>query len=303
MRLRRQQGNRRFWAGVAVGLLIPLLALTFWWINPVAVALTNTNSELTDAQPAGTGRPVQILVLGVDERDEVFGSRTDTMLLVRIAGGQVRVLSIPRDTLVRIEGHDESKINSAYTYGGTDLAKEVAGDLLGLPVDYYAKVNLAGFRHLVDLMGGVQFNVPKAMHYVDPTDDTVIDLEPGLQRLDGEKAEQFVRFRHDANGDDMGRVQRQQEFLKAAVEQALTPSNWLKLPQLLYTARSYVETDVPLGEQLRLAQALFKAKQADAIVQETVPGQSDYVDGISFFLVDEESLGQLVSTWTSLGQH
>ncbi|HYF92257.1 MAG TPA: LCP family protein [Symbiobacteriaceae bacterium] len=300
MRRRRRHANRGFWAGVIVGLLIPLAGLVLWMRTPA-----------TDVQPAATenpaaadrgGEPTHILVLGVDERQQVDGSRTDTMMLVRVAGGQVRVLAIPRDTLVHMEGHDDSKINSAYTYGGTDLAKEVAGDLLGVQVDHYVKINLAGFRHVVDLMGGVQFDVPKAMHYVDPTDGTYIDLEPGLQLLDGEKAEQFVRFRHDEIGDDMGRIHRQQEFLKAAVAQALTPSNWLKLPQLLYTARGYVETDIPVTEQLKLAQSAYKAQQSEAIVQETLPGHGDYVDGISFYLVDEEQLDRLVSTWEGTGR-
>jgi len=300
MRLRKRQANRRFWAGVAAGLLLPMLGLLFWWNSAALASVPQAANEPGAAETAVAGQPLQILLLGVDERGEVLGSRTDTMLLVRVTGSQVRMLSIPRDTLVQMDGHGDSKINSAFTYGGTDLAKEVAGDLLGVPVDYYVKINLAGFRRLVDLMGGVQYDVPKAMHYVDPTDGTNIDLKAGPQRLDGEKAEQFVRFRHDAIGDDMGRIQRQQDFLKAAVGQALTPSNWLKLPQLLYTARGYVETDVPLGEQLKLAQSFYRAQQHEAIVQETLPGHGDYVDGISFFLVDEEQLHQLVTTWENM---
>ncbi|HWI63217.1 MAG TPA: LCP family protein [Symbiobacteriaceae bacterium] len=301
MRLRRtQDSRRRFWAGVAAGLLLPLTFVFVWWMEPAMAARPQDAPDSSASAPAALGRAVQVLILGVDERDQVDGSRTDTMLLARIADGQVRLLSIPRDTLVKIEGHDDSKINSAYTYGGADLAKEVTGELLGLPVDYYVKVNLAGFRDLVDLMGGVEYNVPKAMHYVDPTDGTYIDLKPGLQVLNGDKAEQLVRFRHDAIGDDMGRIARQQEFLQAAVSQALTPSRLLKLPQLLYTARSYVETDVPIGEQLRLAQALFGARKSDAVVMETLPGRGDYVDEISFFLVDKAELQRLVSVWEAL---
>lgn len=303
MRLRRTQGIRRFWAGVAVGLLIPLSGLALWLMRPDMIAqaaqpghnpaLQRNNSTQTDR----AAQPTQVLVLGVDERKQVEGSRTDTMMLVQVAGGQVRMLSLPRDTLVHMEGHAESKINSAYTYGGTDLAKEVTGELLGVPVNYYVKVDLAGFRKLVDMMGGVEYNIPKAMYYVDPTDNTVIDLKPGLQVLNGEKAEQFVRFRADEIGDDMGRIGRQQDFLKAAVSQALTARNLIKLPQLLYAARGYVETDIPLAEQLKLAQALFRAQGEGAIVQETLPGHGDYVDGISFFLVDKEELQRLTTAW------
>lgn len=306
MRQRRMQGIRRFWAGVIVGLLIPLTGLTVWLIRPDMIAQAaqpgqNTGLQGKTKQTDRATRPTQVLLLGVDERKQVEGSRTDTMMLVQVAGDQVRMLSLPRDTLVHMEGHAESKINSAYTYGGTDLAKEVTSGLVGVPVDYYIKINLAGFRKLVDMMGGVEYNVPKAMRYVDPTDSTVIDLKPGLQVLDGEKAEQFVRFRADEIGDDMGRIRRQQEFLKAAVSQALTARNLIKLPQLLYTARGYVETDVPLAEQVKLAQALFRAQGQGAIVQETLPGHGDYVDGISFFLVDKEELQRLTAAWQHTG--
>jgi polyisoprenyl-teichoic acid--peptidoglycan teichoic acid transferase len=308
MRQRRTQGIRRFWAGVVVGLLIPLTGLAVWLTRPHMIAQAAQPGHETRPQSGSKTTPTdravqstQVLVLGVDERKQVEGSRTDTMMLVQVAGDQVRVLSLPRDTLVHMEGHAESKINSAYTYGGTDLAKQVAGDLVGIPVDYYVKVNLAGFRKLVDMMGGVEYNVPKAMHYIDPTDDTVIDLQPGLQVLDGSKAEQFVRFRADEIGDDMSRIGRQQEFLKAAVSQVLTARNLIKLPQLLYTARGYLETDVPLAEQVKLAQALFRAQGQGAIVQETLPGHGDYVDGISFFLVDQEELQRLMAAWQHTG--
>jgi LCP family protein required for cell wall assembly len=287
-----------FWAGVAAGLLLSLTGMLLWWFEPARLLASPGDQPAQAAAPTPTV-PTYVLVLGVDERDQVLGSRSDTMMLLRVDGQQVRMLSLPRDTLVDLGEHGEGKLNSAYTYGGVDLAKQVAGDLVGVPVDHYVKVDLSGFRHLVDLMGGVEFDVPRAMHYSDPTDGTLIDLEPGLQLLDGDKAEQFVRFRHDELGDDMSRIHRQQEFLKAAVSQALTPDHLLKLPQLITAARGYVATDIPLTRQLGLAQALFRARQADAIVQETLPGHGDYVNGISFFLIDQDQLHQLVSSWQS----
>jgi LCP family protein required for cell wall assembly len=274
-----------------------MAGLCTWWFWPLSNAGAQAAGPTVPGATAKTSDPVQILVMGVDARGSVDGERTDTMMLVRVADGETRILSIPRDTLVQMEGHGDSKINSAYTYGGTDLAQQVVGRLTGLPVDYYVKIDLSGFRHLIDLMGGVWFDVPKRMSYVDPTDNFVVDLQPGRQLLDGAKAEQLARFRHDEIGDDMGRIARQQEFLKAAALQALTPSNLPRLPQLLYTARQYVQTDIPLTRQLGLAQALFRAEQHGAVVQETVPGKGDYVDGICFFVVDHPELNRLVTTW------
>jgi LCP family protein required for cell wall assembly len=167
-----------FWAGVAAGLLLSLTGMLLWWFEPARL-LASPGDQLAQAAAPTPTVPTYVLVLGVDERDQVLGSRSDTMMLLRVDGQQVRMLSLPRDTLVDLGEHGEGKLNSAYTYGGVDLAKQVAGDLVGVPVDHYVKVDLSGFRHLVDLMGGVEFDVPRAMHYSDPTDGTLIDLEPG----------------------------------------------------------------------------------------------------------------------------
>lgn len=288
---------RRFLAGAALGLMLSVGGTLLLSTMPLkSQAAPPLQSSAPTAQPAGSHKVSYVLVMGVDERPDDPG-RSDTMFLVRIGDGQVRAMSIPRDTLVSIEGHGEGKVNSAFTYGGPELAKQTVSELLGLPVEHYVKVNLNGFRSIIDLIGGVPFEVERAMHYEDPYDGLMIDLEPGYQVLDGRMAEQFVRFRHDEIGDDLGRIHRQQEFLKAAAATALKPSNLPKLPSLLYTGSRYVETDLPVSEQLRLAGAAFQAHQADAIVQETLPGHGDYVNDISFYLPDEEALEKLLTLW------
>jgi polyisoprenyl-teichoic acid--peptidoglycan teichoic acid transferase len=298
MRLHKQRHERlSFLAGVVAGLLISMTALAAWRLAPAPQALAASPGDPITSNQSSGQEPVNVLILGVDERSGDQG-RSDTMLLARFDAGQVRMLSIPRDTMVAIPGHgSEDKINSAYTYGGPELAKQTVSGLLGMPVQYYVKVNMAGFQKLVDLIGGVDFNVPKAMKYDDPTDGLHIDLQPGLQHLNGEKAEELVRFRHDEVGDDMGRIGRQQEFLKAAARQALTLRNLPRLPQLLYTAAGYVESDVPLTQQLQLARDGYAAQQRDAVLQETVPGHGGYVDGISYYLVDKGDLTRLVEAW------
>lgn len=296
MQENKRFGIHRFVAGVVAGLLLSLAGLFIWFQTAPAQAMQAPGSS---AFHEGFSEPVQILVLGVDERSQDQG-RSDTMMLVRVGPGDTaRVLSIPRDTLVKIDGYGEGKANSAYTYGGPELAKRSVSELLGVPVQYYVKVNMAGFRDLVDLMGGVTVDVAKPMHYEDPTDGLKIDLDPGRQLLDGQKAEQFVRFRHDEIGDDVGRIHRQQEFLKAAADQLLSPGNLPRLPRLLYTAAEHVQTDLPLPTQLRLGYALYSAKQGGAMVQETLPGRGDYVGGISFFLPDRGELEQLLAAWRS----
>lgn len=294
MQEKKRWGKLRFVAGVVAGLIFSLTGVGAWlWAPPVAQA------PVAATEPHALTEPVHVLVLGVDERTADPG-RSDTMMLLRLAPeGPVRLLSIPRDTLVRIDGYGEGKANSAYTYGGPELAKRSVTELLGLRVDYYVKVNMAGFRELVDLMGGVTMDIAKPMHYEDPVDGLKIDLEPGRQLLNGERAEQFVRFRHDEIGDDVGRIRRQQEFLQAAAEQVLAPANLPRLPLLVYTAAGYIDTDMALPTQVKLGYALYGAKQSGAIVQETLPGHGDYLDGISFFLPDHSELKRLLALWRS----
>ncbi|MFZ5814794.1 MAG: LCP family protein [Bacillota bacterium] len=283
----------RFLTGIALGLLLSVGGFFLLWVLPLPGRAAPPEGA---AESPGGARPVYLLVLGVDERPDDPG-RSDTAFVIRTGGGQVRALSIPRDTLVRIEGHGEGKFNSAYTYGGPELAKQTVSELLGLPVDHYVKINLQAFRTLVDMIGGVPYEVEQPMRYEDPYDGLVIDLQPGYQVLDGRKAEQYVRFRHDAIGDDLGRIDRQHAFLKAAASHALQPANLPRLPGLLYTAVQYVETDLPAGEQLRLARLAFQAQQAGALVMETLPGRSDYIEELSFYLPDEVELEHLLEQW------
>lgn len=285
---------RRFFAGAALGLLVSVGGFFLLWMLPLTGQAASP--PLQSPAPSEPAKPVYVLVLGVDERPEDPG-RSDTIFVIRAGDGQVRALSIPRDTLVDMGEFGEGKVNSAFTYGGPELAKKTVSELLGLPVEHYVKVNLNGFRTMVDLIGGVPFEVERAMQYEDPYDGLVIDLEPGYQVLDGRKAEQYVRFRHDEIGDDLGRIHRQQEFLKAAARQALQPSNLPRLPNLLLTGAKHVETDLSAGDQLRLARAAFQAQSAGAIVQETLPGHAGYIDEVSFFLPDQEDLEALISAW------
>lgn len=288
---------RRFIAGAALGLLLSVGGLFLLWMLPlIGQAAPPLSGPPQGAEQGDHGKPVYVLVLGVDERPDDPG-RSDTIFVVRVGDGQIRALSIPRDTLVEIEGFGEGKVNSAYTYGGPELAKQTVSELLGLPIEYHVKVNLQGFREMVDLVGGVPFEVDRPMRYADPYDGLVIDLKPGYQILDGRKAEQYVRFRHDETGDDLGRIHRQQEFLKAAAKHALQPVNLTKLPSLLYTASKHVQTDLPTGEQFHLARAAFQAQQNGAILQETLPGQGGYIDDISFYLPDWVEMERLMALW------
>ncbi len=207
-------------------------------------------------------RPVNILVMGLDEARDVEGAqptdlvgRTDTILLTRVdpEDKTVNVMSIPRDTRVDIPGYGMEKINQANFEGGAELAAQtVMHNFDNVEIDRYVRVSTAAFREIVDLVGGIEVNVPKAMKYEDKTQGLVIDLEPGLQTLNGDQAEQFARFRQDSYGD-IGRVQRQQILLKALRQRLSHPRVLPKLPQIVRVLQTYIDTNLSAEEMLALA--------------------------------------------------
>lgn len=248
------------------------------------------------SQSDSASHGTNILVMGIDERPGDYG-RSDTMMLVSIDPDHSRInlLSIPRDTLVTLPGHGQQKINAAYAYGGPSLAKQTVAELTGLPVDYYIKVNLRGFVKLVDLVGGVDINVPEKMDYEDPTQGLSIHLKPGMQHLDGQTALGYVRFRGDPRAD-LGRIERQQGFLRALAAQVLKPSILPKLPALIAQARSMVATDIPTAEQVSLAVSAYRY-YGNGVEMATVPGTPRYIDGISYYVPDLDQLRQQLSSW------
>jgi len=190
-----------------------------------------------------------ILVSGVD--DENGGSDTNILVAVDAQTGYIYGVSIPRDTKAVIYGK-EQKINAAYNIGGMELMAQTVSEQLGIPVDYTVLVDLNGFTALVDAIGGVDFNVPVDMDYDDPIQNLSIHLSKGMQHLNGEDALKVVRFRHNNDGtgygsEDIGRMQTQQKFLKAVAKQTLTLSNLAKVDDFVKIFRSYVETDLTLG--------------------------------------------------------
>ena len=137
-----------------------------------------------------------IVVMGVDERDTDAG-RSDTLFVVMLdpKNNNVSLLSIPRDTMVRVPGRGWDKINHAFAYGGHKLTQQTVEEFLGIQINNYVVVDFSGFKDLVNAIGGIDINVEKDMYYEDPYDNLVIDLQQGRQHLDGEKAIQYVRYR------------------------------------------------------------------------------------------------------------
>ncbi|SHM61657.1 transcriptional attenuator, LytR family [Caldanaerovirga acetigignens] len=256
----------------------------------------------TGDNPSGdeySGGRLNVLVLGLDAgtigADEEHNHyRSDTMMVVSVdpVEKKINVLSIPRDTRVRIPGVGYQKINAAMAYGGPELAVRTVKDFLGVPIHNYVAINYSGFRKIVDAMGGVEINIEKRMKYVDKAGGLNIDLEPGLQVLDGEKAEQFVRFRQYPEGD-LGRIKAQQKFLEAAVKSFFKPSTILRLPQIVKAVQETVRTDIEPSNMMKLANLARQIGQ-DNVKMYILPGEGRYIGGVSYFLPYETEMRKVV---------
>lgn len=174
-----------------------------------------------------------ILVMGTDKE----GFRTDVLMLAQVDPDRKRatIMSIPRDTYVKY-GSRKMKITEVHAVGynsakgaskevrsakGSEATIMAVRELTGVPINYHVKVSFKAFRQCIDELGGVDFYVPQNMHYNDPAQDLYISLRKGQQHLDGDKAEQLVRFRQYKNGD-LGRIKVQQDFIHAVAEQKLS---------------------------------------------------------------------------------
>lgn len=230
-------------------------------------------------------RPFNLLIFGTDLNfDSETGrpipgmvGRTDTLLLVHIdpARGQINLLSIPRDTLVTIPGYGMTKINAANVYGGPELAMETIKNLTHKSLDYYLGIDISSFMKMVNLLGGVNLYVEKNMRYVDRAQKLNIDLKAGWQKLSGEKAHEYIRFRHDAEGD-IGRIQRQQNFLRALLMTLIRPSNLLKSPYAIWSTLKEVKTNLPPTLAIRL----INFARMSSIKPFSIAGDSSLVDGV-----------------------
>lgn len=234
------------------------------------------------------------LLLGSDARDDEIKSRCDSIIFVSTDARNKRLvlLSIPRDTLVDIPGYGEERINATMIYGGPDLAAQVVSDLIGQPIDYYVVTNYKGFIRLVDALGGVTLEVDKNMNHDDPEKGGrfTIRLKKGLQHLDGEKALMYVRYRGDVFGD-INRVERQQRFLCAVVEEMLKPRNLLRLPVLIPKIKDCIYTNLPLGQMISLAKIAQDMDDLE-VLSGTLPG---YLAGDPYWHVDPDEAKQAVA--------
>lgn len=203
------------------------------------------------------------------------GYHTDTIMVISLdtALKKVNLISIPRDSQVDVPG-TYKKINTAYANGGTKELKRQLESILGFAPQYTIRIDLGAFSKLVDAVGGVEFDVPQDMNYIDSTQNLYIDLEKGKQLLDGDKALQLVRFRGYPSAD-LGRMQTQQKFLKALAKKVLSPANLIKINTFINIFQQDIKTDIGLRDIQWFAQQMIKLSPDADITFQTLPHTED----------------------------
>lgn len=276
-------------ASLALGIAWGLLSVRYPIINPVAII----------SPPFSGQGQVNLLLLGVDDVKRT-GGLSDTIMLVSLdfQHDRVGVMSIPRDFRVEIPRHGVNKINAAYSLGGLDLSLETVERMLQIAggphrrIDHSMACSFKGFKQVVDAMGGVEIDVEKRMYYRDRSQGLYINLRPGLQRLDGEQALGYVRFRHTDN--DLRRIGRQQKFLLEAARQMLRPARVARLPAVLSTLVRSVETDMTLGD-LNGIRRLVEKVGVSNIEMVQLPGTPTMHRGVSYLDPDWPMVSRLMA--------
>jgi LCP family protein required for cell wall assembly len=296
IRSRYRKYRRKWWFRI---LKIPFYFLVFYlaWALLLSTALSRAYvlEFLITIMPKTKLNGVNVLVMGIDNTKDV--QRSDTIMVLHLDADQNRigVLSIPRDSRVSIPGVGLTKINHAYAYGGAPLLKRSVIEFLGVPIDYYIKINLEGVQNLVDDMGGIDVDIPKNMYYVDKAGDLYINLKKGPQHLEGNQAMQFLRFRHDGTSD-IGRIQRQQLFARSFADRVVAVGKDIDLPRIITKLSYAIETDMSGKEMTGLAVQFRDALRANHIDTGTVPGTIAMIGGVSYWKPDISQLDKTIGT-------
>lgn len=245
---------------------------------------------------------VNFLLVGIQN------GMTDTIILTSLDRDtkKVDMISIPRDTYYWRKGYDrpaeERKVNAAYPDHGIEATKKIVSDILmDIPIDYYVKVDYRGVEKIVDAIGGVKVNIPINMNYDDEWDkpELHIHFSKGTKILNGQEAIEFLRFRKNNDGTgypdgDLGRIKAQQQFIKSAINKALS----FKLPSVIQKSIKHVKTDVNLKDAILYASDVSNLDVSSDVSMITIPGYDKYTDKgagkSSYFFHDPKEVKKVI---------
>ena len=248
----------------------------------------------TESKPIAADRITRVLVMG---RDRAAGL-TDSMMVVTLneTAKQASILQIPRDTYANYTDRDYKKLNGACSCMGADGVKQMLARAFGVPIHYYLVLDLDCLQSMVDAIGGVDVVLPQAMEYNDPAQGLVIRLPAGAVHLDGEKAEQMVRYRSGYVNADLGRLDAQKLFLQAVAVKCktLSAAQVLRVAELALTK---VQTDITLPDIIRITAAL-RACETDHLPMATLAGEAvQGVSGAWYYVLNRAAACRMVNEY------
>jgi polyisoprenyl-teichoic acid--peptidoglycan teichoic acid transferase len=267
--------------------------------------ISKDGSENVKPVSAKKDEPVNILAMGVDVG--IVGStndkakRTDTILLMNYNPKleEVNVISIPRDTLIMMN-KKYKKINEAHVIGGAAYLIDAVEKLLDIKVNYYGKVDYAGFRKIIDAVGPIEVKINNRMDYDDPTQNLHIHFKKGeIAQLDGKKAEEFFRWRKNNDGTglsdgDLGRIENQHLFISKVAEKFKSPSIIPKIPSILSLVPSYAVSNMSAEDIIKYGY-LFSKIDKTKIKFSTIKGDAEYISGISYLIYNEKKNKDIIA--------
>ena len=245
---------------------------------------------------------IQVLILGESL------NLTDTIMIGRYDPNaqKASLISVQRDTFIGDNPNYATaydKINSVYQGKYPENSLKEINELTGLNLQYYVVVDTEALRELVDLIGGVEFDVPIDMKYKDKKQGLYIDLKAGKQVLNGDQAEQLLRFRHNSDGttypasygtQDTGRMRTQRNFISELIKQTVTPNNILKLGEFIDIANKYVKTNIPI-DLLKDYIPYAVEFPIDNLVTDALPGEAKQLNGVWLYLTDTEEAQKMIA--------
>jgi len=237
-----------------------------------------------------------ILVLGIDKGREIH--RSDSIIVVNLdpQQNQANILAIPRDTLVSIPGRGLDKVNHAYAYGEAELTRRTVENFLNIKVPYYITLNIGALEKIIDEIGGVKIDVKKRMYYVDYAQNLYVDLKPGTQKLSGRDSLSYLRFRHD-NAGDIGRIQRQQKFMKALTQQIMHKNGLFRSPQIVLKFLSFMQTNLNAKEILGFTLSMKKIYDFGQINMDSLSGDPMLLGNIFYLKSSDAEVQKIVNKY------
>lgn len=293
MRHEKKKKKKRTWLKV-VGIIVLLFILaggafaySVWnsltkTVDTMHTPIDRTTDKRTKDLALSDQEPFSMLMLGVDERDGDKG-RSDTMIVLTVNPQKksVKMLSIPRDTRTEIVGHGtQDKINHAFAFGGAKMSMDTVENFLDIPIDYYMKINMEGFKDIVDAVGGVT-----VQNDLDFTSDG-IHFAKGTHTLNGKEALAYSRMRHDDPSGDFGRQSRQRAIIEAVIKEGASLSSLTKYDEVFDALGNNIQTNLTFDDMMDIQKNYRDASKS--ITQSSINGNGTKVDGIYYYIVSDE---------------